>query len=254
MKKTTLLIALLAVVLASGCDKEEKKSSVALNFKGDFGTEALVMFADEYPYYEGMNVKFQLFQFYLSDVVLLKEAREDAEAVELFDVELITFKDIQTAAAAGEGITITSREIPAGEYKGIRFGIGVAPDFNATSPGDYRTDHPLSDNYWSWALGYIFTKIEGNADLDGDGEYTNDGKLTFHIGANELYRESVVFQDIVVPENGTLKLQFKVDLKRVLSTGAANFVDFRQVTQDHTNNMELARFISDNLKAAITLE
>ena len=104
MKKLLLLTLLALPLLASDCDKESEliKGTVDLNFVGDFGDSPLLMYAREYPYEDGMNVKFQLFQFYISEVTLLKEGNS-AEDVEILEVELVSFKDIQDDAAAGTG-------------------------------------------------------------------------------------------------------------------------------------------------------
>lgn len=242
----------LTVLLAASCGNDNNETaSVSLDFKARFGAAPLTMFTRAYAYPEGMNVRFQNFLFYVSDVELI---REDGSAQKVSEVELISFKNIQDDAAAQKGIQISKSNIPPGNYKGIRFGIGVAPALNGTQPGDYKPGHPLTDNYWSWALGYIFTKIEGNADLDGDGNFNENAKLTFHIGANSLYRTKTFDKNLTVKAGETLRIPFQVDLRRVLITPQNIFLDFRSVRQDHTNDMNVARFIMDNLEQAVGLE
>lgn len=251
MKKMIwVLVALLPMLMGLSCKKEEvKKGTVELNFKGAFGSDPLVMYEQSYPYFDNNAVKFQLFQFYLSDIALIRE--DNGQSVPLSEVALVSFKDVQTPAAAQAGITIKGDEIPIGRYKGIKAGLGVSPKLNATNPGHYTPPHPLDDNYWSWAAGYVFMKIEGNADNDGDGQFTD--KLTFHTGANDLYREHTWLKTIDVAEGQSITIQFNVDLERVLSTDASHFLDFRTYTQDHTNNPDVYNFLWDNLEPAIQL-
>jgi len=252
MKK--LLFAGLALALLSvwSCDNEdaaEQSGAVNLDFVGAFDTAPLLMYERSYPYPEGVTTKFQLFHFYLSDAVLLPA--DGGREVPLFDVELVSFKDVQSDDAAQRGVRISAGDIPPGSYSGIRLGIGLTEALNRTQPGDYAPGHVLTDNYWSWAKGYVFFKIEGIADLQGDGEFAE--KLTFHIGLDEHYREKVFSQPLEVRSGQELDLRFDVDLAEVLAPASDTFVDFRQVTQDHTNDMDLARFLADNLEAAISL-
>ncbi len=237
----------------AGCEDEAAPgvTDVMLNFRGQFGSEPLVMYQKEYAYEEGMRLRFQLFQFYISDVQLMRSPSQAGENPELIDVALVSFEDVQSENAADAGIRFVLEDIPAGAYEGIRFGVGLTPALNSTGPGDYRPGHPLSDHYWSWARGYVFSKIEGNADTDGDGDF--ESKLTFHIGENEMFREKVFEQPLTLEGGSVRELDFNVDLRSVLVGAGNEFIDFREVTQDHTNDLELARRISDNLARAIVV-
>lgn len=242
-----LLFAL--VFLAADCNDDKvqptETGTLELNFKGTFGADPLVMYAREYPYEAGMKLKFQLFRFYISNLILSDDTK-------IADVQIVDFEKVQSDAAAQQGITIQIKNVPAKTYAALKMGIGLTPELNATNPGKYTPGSPLSDNYWSWALGYVFTKIEGNADIDGDGKY--ESKLTFHAGANELYRNKEFNKNFTVKTGETTRLNFEVDLRKVLVKSELDFLDFRKVTIDHTNDMKIARFIEDNLTNAIVLK
>lgn len=253
------VILVLSVFLFTTCNNDNQKSAEALEgdvtitFKADFKGHPLLMYDDTYEYEAGMSLRFQLFQFYISHLSLIKEMADTVNGgEELVDIALISFKDVTSQQLAEEGIVVEIKDVPAGLYKGIKLGVGVSDDFNMTQPGDYAAGHPLSDNYWTAATGYIFSKIEGNADLNGDGDYTE--KLTFHTGASQLFHEKVFIQDLEVQQGAALKLEFNVDLYRVLAKNANEFLDFRQITQDHTNDMNVAGFIANNLANALSLE
>lgn len=251
MKKIFFIAASTALLLAATCREDEglPVDSVEMNFKSTFGSAPLMMYESAYPYEAGMAVKLQLFQFYLSNISLQKE---DGSFVVLKDIALISFKDILTPSAAAAGISLNLDGSFAGHYKAIRMGIGVAPNLNSTNPANYTPPHPLDDNYWSAATGYVFIKIEGNADTTGNGQFP--AKLTFHTGANEIYKEKTFDRHFEIKAGAPLELNFSVDLKKVLSKGPADFLDFRQVTQDHSNNPAVYTFIADNLFDALVLE
>lgn len=252
--KNLLLLSMLFVFFST-CTREEngvadEKTNLTLQFKGFFGNNPLLMYAKEYPYEASMQVRFQLFQFYISDFSLLRQTATGTDTLKVMDVALVSFEQIQDATKAAEGIKIEIKGVPAGKYTGAYFGLGVSPRLNGTSPGDYKPPHPLDGNYWSWAKGYVFTKVEGNADIKGDGKFSE--KLTFHIGENTYYRKKAFQGNFEIGESGS-QLEFDVNLRRVLVAPTGNFLDFRVVTADHTTNKDIARFIADNLPAAIEM-
>ena len=253
-----LLIAVLSIALFA-CDRSDENQyeieegdvgETVLYFYPSFGDDLLTMFEDTYDYFDEMSLRFQLFQFYISDVTLISPEHGE---VMVKDVDLVTFKDIFDQSDSQRGIQIPLGEAPAGEYTSIRFGIGVNSQLNATQPADYDLGHPLTTgNYWSWAAGYVFFKIEGNADLDDNGNYSE--KLTFHIGRDNYYREVAFDKNFMVVPYGKTPISLRVDLKDALyNEESGEFLNFREVNQDHTTNPDVAEFLANELKDAIQL-
>lgn len=89
----------------------------------------------------------------------------------------------------------------------IQFGMGVDIARNDSSgilaiPAyDYPADHPLSASqnmYWSWNPGYIFMKLEGRIDLDGNNSLNDPGEtFSLHTGLNNAFR--IVNKDVHIP-------------------------------------------------------
>jgi len=257
MKKYLFFLLCPLFLLAADCNDSEvqpvETGTLELNFKPAFGTDPLVMYARAYPYEAGVKVKWQLFRFYLSDISIdHKDKAMQAGKTIIKDIELIDFEAIQSDLQVKDGITITFDKVPVDDYQAILFGVGVSKKLNETNPGFYAPGHPLGDNYWSAALGYVFTKIEGNADKDGDDNF--ESKLTFHAGGDPYYRKVNFEKDFTIKPNETTRLNFEVDLRAVLVRNQNDFLDFRKVTIDHTTKPEIATFISDNLVNAITLQ
>jgi cytochrome c peroxidase len=66
--------------------------------------------------------------------------------------------------------------VSPGEYRSLRFSVGLNPGLNHAEPGSFPAGHPLNPNlnglHWSWQGGYIFLAVEGlwrntNGVLDG---------------------------------------------------------------------------------------
>jgi hypothetical protein len=256
MNRIKFLLSLLLAFSLLTCGKDDNNNDtggeLTLNFRGLFDQNKLKMFNADYPYEDNMKLRLQLFQFYISDVALLKTDDPKGDSLQLIDVELVSFKNIQSDDAAQKGISFTIKNIPPGTYKGLKLGLGVSADLNALGPSSYAPPHPLDDNYWSWAKGYVFTKIEGNADLDNSGKFAT--KLTFHVGENEFFRKKVFLTDIVIKDKSSSNLTVDVDLHRVLAKSASDYLDFRKVTQDHTIDKSIAKFLADNLQEALKIQ
>ena len=256
MNRINFLLTLLLTFSLLTCDKNENINDtggeLTLNFRGFFDQNKLKMFNADYPYEDNMKLRLQLFQFYISDVALLKTDDPKGDSLQLIDVELVSFKNIQSDDAAQKGISFSLKNIPPGTYKGLKLGLGVSADLNAVGPSSYTPPHPLDDNYWSWAKGYVFTKIEGNADLDNSGKFAT--KLTFHVGENEFFRKKVFLTDIVIKDKSSNNFTLDVDFHRVLAKSASDYLDFRKVTQDHTIDKSITKFLADNLQEALKIQ
>lgn len=89
--------------------------------------------------------------------------------------------------------TITLPDVPTGNYRGIRFAVGLDSTINHQDPTVLPQEHPLArpDMHWSWApsLGYVFIKLEGTADQTpaGDGSAAYQW-FTLHLATDEMYR------------------------------------------------------------------
>ena len=66
--------------------------------------------------------------------------------------------------------------ISPGDYRALRFTLGLNTNLNHADPGQFPASHPLNPNlnglHWSWQGGYIFLALEGlwrnaNGEMDG---------------------------------------------------------------------------------------
>jgi hypothetical protein len=248
MSITALILLLLVSFSCNNDDNTPLQQDLDLQVKALYGGEPLVLYR-EYPYEEGMKVFFQLYQFYLSDIELV---RADGTGEMVSEIELIRFEDTQNETSAREGVRVTLENVPAGEYIKIKMGVGVSPRLMQTSPGQYPPGHPLADNYWSAAKGYIHSKIEGRADtLSGDGFDTG---ITFHGGSDDIYSEVEFPIQLTIDNSVPDPLVLISDLRRVLIRPNGEFLDFRKYNVDHHVNPEVFEFIGGNLYLSMDTE
>ena len=57
------------------------------------------------------------------------------------------------------------REVPEGDYRALRFRVGLDQKTNSSDPAKYPPDHPLNGVknrlHWTWETGYVFLAMEG---------------------------------------------------------------------------------------------
>lgn len=257
MKKTILFFPYLVLFLfiSSACNDdnaaEPENGALTINFVGSYGETPLVMFDEIYTYEDEMALKMQTFQFYISDIKLLKEENGQVEKVDILDVDLVNFGDIYNEADAINGKNIPDIEVSAGTYTGIEFGFGLTEALNSTASSDYEVGHPLFDNYWGPQTGYIFFKIEGNADLEPDGEFNQP--LTFHIGGNDNFKALSFDKVINIESNASSAVSFNIDIQKLLVAEDGEYLDFREVQTHHAADSPYATFLSSNIVRAISM-
>lgn len=110
-------------------------------------------------------ITFTKLRYYVSNVVLQKS--DGSDWVEEESYHIVDLESEQT--------NLQLQGIPAGDYVGISFIIGVDSTRNVSGAQTGALD-PAENMFWSWNSGYIFIKAEGNSPA------STDGSFTYHIG------------------------------------------------------------------------
>ncbi len=255
------LVLLIISFTFSACIKDEVEPcdavSLDLVFKGNYAGETLLIDElTEYSYFDNAPIRISNVRFFISDVTLLKDGVETA-ILDVADVDFTQNHRNPTEAAEGQSIQISNLE--AGEYDGIRFGIGLNATQNASIPSSFAANHPLgNDNneYWGGWNSYIFSKVEGRQDINED---TNFESFTYHIGFDQLYRSKAFSKTISLNEDDcTTELVFNVDVQKLFTDGTTN-VDIVNRPVSHSNpdspeDWANSNLIMDGFVNAIDLE
>ena len=246
MQRILFFLVITSLFFTACKSDKDPFGELSLQMTATFDDAPLVNIDQTYIYPDGTPIKFQLFNYYLTDIRLVKENGASADDYLLSEVELIQYNDFFTLEEAKEGVKLDFKDIPDGLYSGLRMGIGLSPELNGTQPGDYAAGHALTNNYWSWARGYVFFKIEGNADLNKDGEFSDN--ITYHVGETDLYQTLEFAHPIQIEDGKPKTVNINVDVLDVMQS-ATDFLDISIVEnqQDHTNDAILYHFLWENL-------
>ena len=179
--KHLLLTAVAAAVLFSSCKKESEsdiqpgdKGEVEIEFDNIVGDQNLALNTGNYTNAAGESYKITTFKYYISNIQLKKTDGSTYTVPKDSSYFLID--------ESAPSQLITLKDIPAGDYSGVNFVLGV-DSLKSTAPLGERTGvlDPAgagADMYWTWNSGYIFLKMEGTSPV----VMMADKKFYYHIG------------------------------------------------------------------------
>jgi len=149
MKKISMLLFALCIVL-SACNDKEETGTLQIKLVPTYGDTVMEMnkaVKDE----NGLDILVLEGQFYmyLSNLKLI--GANNTEAIEE-EIMLLDLSDPEHNPS--------SSKVAAGAYTSIEMGLGVDEKWNHEDPSSFESDHPLgsdhSGNNWAWEPGYIY--------------------------------------------------------------------------------------------------
>ena len=222
-----------------------------LDFKALVNGVPLVMKDSVYKNVLDYYYKMETIRFYVSNLYLIKN---DNSEVLVNDVSYLDLENSHRSISDdGEKIMVAA---PPGDYKGIKFAIGVDPDINNGDPSVYPNDHPLSirqNAHWVWNSGYIFLKLEGKMDTIPDGNKSLTRSFVYHCGTNALYRELSFTKNFSIVDGGTFEYNLALNVDKIFYS-STDTLDARHDYQSHSEDslFTIAERVTDFFADAIT--
>ena len=192
-------------------DPAPNTASMRLELEHVFGD---ANFALNTPYVSasGDTLNFNLFRYYISNLVLVKTDGSEYVVPESY---YLVDQSVPTSRL------ITISDVPVADYKGFRFMLGVDSTRNVSGNQVGALD-PANNMFWSWNTGYIFLKAEGTSpQSSGMG-----GSFAYHLGGFRTSNNTKANQTIAHTFNGELmsvkpnaipQLHVKVDVSKLFT-------------------------------------
>lgn len=192
---------------------------------------------------DGRKVSLQLAQLYLSEIGLVKP---DGSVIVIPNKHILMQHDIATYELGN---------IPVGNYKSVRFKVGLNPATNALNPNQ-SPDSSLLNHPEMWfgstaqPDGYTFVALSGKIDSSESADNTADQMVTFtyKIGTNNHYTQIVMpDKNFSVYPNQTGYLHVIVDYYKLFNGITLNNPTNLSATTVQENTVAPATTIANNI-------
>ncbi|MFT5884766.1 MAG: hypothetical protein ACI9IP_001223 [Arcticibacterium sp.] len=218
------LIGLSSLVMSceqADIENPDTTNTVEIEFDNRFAATELLLGNTQATNASGEAYTVSTLNYFVSNVVLKSKM---GETVSFLDQYFL----VKESDMASQLIELP--EVPSGNYTQLSFNIGVDSLKSVAAVGA-RTgvldvaSYGKDNMYWSWNMGYIFFKMEGNSpvvDLKG-----ND-KFEFHIGGfggkegptpNNIKNVVLSLDDVKVSQNTSPEIHVIFDVSKVMDGG-----------------------------------
>lgn len=180
MKPRYFLTACLFLFAACRKDTVEQ-GTMELEFRNVAGNQPLTLNTATYQNAEGENFTISAFKYYLSNFSLVKMDNSEVKLPAAYFL----------VDQANEASRIIKLAAPKGEYRAVKFLVGVDSTRNVSGAQTGALD-VVHGMFWSWNSGYIMAKLEGHSPASTAPE----NRLTFHIGG--FRKENSALQEVLL--------------------------------------------------------
>lgn len=180
-------------------------------------------------------------KFYVSNVALVKA---DGSEVPVAGLQLAHLKK----GTPPRDIKIFTGDAPAGEYRGLRFDVGVPRALNHADATTAKAPLSIEEGmYWAWNSGYIFFSLHG--EMGGI-------KVANHVGGDN-HRVTVNLADLQKPGTALsvgkdgLTVPLNLDLQKLYASGVKGEAwDFSKPQYQQVHMGAAADQLASNLAGA----
>ena len=244
---TFFLFAMMITVIVCGCGERRKSSQQPTGAAASLHLiiRATVAGADlkyNSVYHDSKSRAFTVsdFRYYVSDIKAIRDDGTEYKtpcAVILVDPNK---RDYDLG------------RVPEGNYKGLRFTIGLDSAINHCDPTVFEAGLPLAIQtpgmHWDWNSGYLFMKIEGRVDTTKKCAGLPSTEFFYHLGMDRMKRGIDIQQIFSISKSTNYSLRLKFDLAKVFAC-----IDMRSEISTHSfDNQPLAARMADRWQEAFS--
>ncbi|WP_088159985.1 MbnP family protein [Sphingobacterium sp. G1-14] len=263
MINNAIKLLMISLVMVSCSKSEDVANSVNLHFNNTFKNTTIVLGSADSPAAStntsasGQLHQFSELKYVISNIRLIK-----ADGSEIpYNVNDLDKGATVIDQAKAATLNYVLSNIPVGEYKQIKFGLGVKQEINTLDqlrfPVFYATAGANDTKmHWEWGTGYRFTKLEGFYDADHKElsihtgstiNGTNGDESTYKQGVDAYRDITLNLPSLVTVGKSVPQINIKADFDKLLS-GKTNTITLganNAVPSIHSA-VEMVKFV-DNL-------
>ena len=233
MKNNAIKLLMISLVMVSCSKSEDVANSVNLHFNNTFKNTTIVLGSADSPAAttntsaSGQLYQFSELKYVISNIRLIK-----ADGSEIpYNVNDLDKGATVIDQAKAATLNYVLSNIPVGEYKQIKFGLGVKQEINTLDqlrfPVFYATAGANDTKmHWEWGTGYRFTKLEGFYGVDhkelsihtgSTVNGTNGDESTYKQGVDAYRDITLNLPSIVTVGKSIPQINIRADFDKLLS-------------------------------------
>lgn len=263
MKNNAIKLLMISLVMVSCSKSEDVANSVNLHFNNTFKNTTIVLGSADSPAAttntsaSGQLHQFSELKYVISNIRLIK-----ADGSEIpYNVNDLDKGATVIDQAKAATLNYVLSNIPVGEYKQIKFGLGVKQEINTLDqlrfPVFYATAGANDTKmHWEWGTGYRFTKLEGFYGADHKElsihtgstiSGTNGDESTYKQGVDAYRDITLNLPSLVTVGKSVPQINIRADFDKLLS-GKTNTITLgaNNAVPNIHSAVEMVKFV-DNL-------
>ena len=252
MKKQLTIFALLCIFSCSNEAVEEPeeigpKGTFLLHLHAYVGIQEVDLYGIEYETPEGRSMSLDFSQMYISDVQLVKT---DGTVYAIKGKSLLKNLKVHTYEIG---------QVPVGNYKSIRFKVGLPPSINSLNPTAPSDSSILNRPSMWWGNtaqpgGYVFLNVQGKIDTSLHMDKA-PVPFVYKIGTNNHYIQvNMAEKEFAIEAEAYVYGHLIVDYSKLFTGITLNQAASLSVKTAAENNATLGQKIANNIPTMFTYE
>lgn len=228
-------------------EEEAITGTFALHLHAYVGLQEVDLYGINYETTEGRSMSLDFSQMYISDVQLVKTDGS------VFAIKSKSFlKNLKVH-------TYEIGQVPVGNYKSIRFKVGLPPNTNALNPSTPSDSAILNQPSMWWGNaaqpgGYVFLNVQGKIDTSA-GMNKAPVPFVYKIGTNNHYIQiNMGEKEFAIEEDAYVYGHLIVDYSKLFKGISLNQASSLSVKTAAENNAALGKKIANNIPTMFSYE
>lgn len=221
--KTIYFLALSAILLSSCSDDSSETvipqaSEATITFDSRVGTSDFALNKDFTVGTRTYN--FSKLRYWVSNIVLIDSKGAEYKVPDSYylieevgDLDLSGTINDEMIYPAKKREAVTLKDIPTGDYKSVKFSIGIDSKYNdnlSLQTGELSIANGMSNIAWMWHTSYIFSSVGGTVK-----EGTTSKTFLAETGLNDNYKTVTINLTSPVNFESTKEVVLNVDITKV---------------------------------------
>jgi hypothetical protein len=248
------ITAFLLVILIAGCKNKKNgdpsdtaTGTLAFHLHTLVGSNEVDNYNTDYTLTGGRQISVSMAQLYISNIQLVKL---DGSVYNVSNAIVLKLQEIEE---------ITVGTVPAGNYKSVRFTVGLDSTVNHQTPASSNTTLYRTDMWFGSSVqpnGFVFVNFQGMIDTSAAANMPNNmASFSYKIGTDaNLKQVSMPNENFTITPNGIGMVHMLIDYNKLFTGVQLNNVNNLTIGTAADNATALGILVKNNIPSMFQYE